>query len=569
MEATRFIKPSDIIQVELPDGRFIEGPRGATAETFLSLLKPELKYEIMGCIVNGEIRELGYALTRNVCIQPLTTADSDGWVIYRRSLIFLLSATFEELFPDFDLAADHSIQSGGVFCSVKGPWEFLDDDIQKLEKAMIEKVRKNLPIVRSEVTLKDARETFRKKKQLEKIELLNYRTKPYLTTYRLEHFEDYHYGYMLPSTGYLKHFALQKAPGLDGFFLRFPKDGKSSVISPLQESPKIMAEFQQYGSWLAKLGIDNIASINKAIQENRIQEVILVAEALQNQRFMQVAQNIADRRDEVRVVLIAGPSSSGKTTSSKRLSIELLAHGISPIPIEMDNFFVDREKTPRDANGDYDFETIHALNIDLLMNCVKRLIQGEEVQLPRFDFVEGKSKPGKILRLEKEQILILEGIHGLNPALLSNIDPSQTHRIYISPLTQVNLDRYNRVSTMDVRLLRRIVRDYRDRGYSAQDTIGRWDSVRAGEEENIIPYQELANDFINTSLVYELSALKNLAELSLRLVPFGIPEYVEAKRLLSFLEWVLPLDTSLVPANSILSEFIGGSNLKSFTVWNA
>lgn len=568
-EKIRFSEPSNVIQAELPDGRFIEGPRGSTAWDFLKLLKPELKYELIGCIINGEIRELTYNLNQNVTITPLTLADPDGWIIYRRSMIFILAAAFEKTFPEYDLAADHSIQSGGVFCSVKGNQPFGNDKISKLESVMREIVKKDLPIVRSEISLDEAKKIFLKKKHFEKVRLLNYRSKSYLTTYKLGDFQDYHYGYMVPTTGFLRNFSLEPSEADDGFFLRFPKDGKSTEISPMQESPIIVREFKEYGNWLAKLGIDNIASINEAIEKGRIEEVILVAEALHDQQLSTVAQHIAKRRGEVRVVLIAGPSSSGKTTSSKRLSIELLAQGISPIPIEMDNFFLDRELTPRDENGDYDFETIKAMNVPLLTKCIRGLITGETVQLPRFDFVKGKSVPGKVLKLEKEQILILEGIHGLNPSLLSDIDPRQTHRIYVSPMTQVNLDRYNRVSTMDVRLLRRIVRDYRDRGYTAQDTISRWDSVRAGEEKNIIPYQGLADDLLNSSLVYELSALKKLAELSLRLVPFGEPEYIEAKRLLSFLDWVLPLDVSLIPANSIIQEFIGGSNLKNFTVWNA
>ena len=263
----------------------------------------------------------------------------------------------------------------------------------------------------------------------------------------------------------------------------------------------------------------------------------------------------------------AGPSSSGKTTSSKRLSIELLTHGISPIPIEMDNFFLDRVLTPRDENGDYDFETVHALNIPLFRDCIRRLINGETVQIPRFDFVTGKSLPGQVLQMKENQILIVEGIHGLNPLMQENLDPENIYRIFVAPMTQINMDRYNRVSTLDVRLLRRIVRDFRDRGYSAAATIARWESVRAGERKYINPYQNLADMLINTALVYEVSALKNLADIALRMVPFNTPEYVEAKRLLAFLEWVRPLDLSLVPANSILSEFVGGSNLKDFITW--
>lgn len=563
-----FVETTNIIQVELPDGRLIEGPRGSTVEKFLQLILPELKYSLMGSIVDNELRELSYPLDRNSTVKPVTTAESDGKNIYRRSLVFLLSATFERLYPEYELMVDHSIQSGGLFCRIQGPdikeqTEFLN----RLETEMRIAVDQNLPIRREKLSLEEARDLFNKKHQTEKVHLLKFRSKPYLTTYRLGNFVDYHYGYMVPSTGYLQTFSIEPAQKANEFFLRYPRDGQSNEILPLNESPKMMSELRRYGDWLTKLGINSIASLNEAIEKDRIQEVILVSEALHDQKFAQVAKEISGGEKDVRVVLIAGPSSSGKTTFSKRLTIELLASGISPVPIEMDDFFVDRDQSPKDADGAYDFESVHSLNLSLMEDCVKKLIAGEEVQLPKFDFLDGKSKPGKVMKLAKDQMIILEGIHGLNPELLPEIDPSKTFKIFVSPLTQLNVDRYNRVSTVDTRLIRRIVRDYRDRGYSAQETIARWGSVRTGEERNIIPYQGRADEFCNTSLVYELSALKTMAETALRQVPWGNQEFIEAKRLLSFLEWVVPLDLSLVPGNSILAEFIGTSNLKNFSVW--
>ena len=569
MSDFKFAEPSAPIQAELPDGRVIEGPRGAELGDFLELIKPELSSDLMGGIVNGELRELTYRLNRSKKVEPLTMDHSDGLTIYKRSLVFMMAACFEKIFPGFDLEVKHSINGGGILCNVSGPRPFLKQDRQQLEAEMRNMVAADLPITRKEIPIDEARALFERKNQTDKTDLLAYRQKPYLMTYTLGDFQDYFYGYMLPSTGCLKYFRLENAGRENRFLLRHPTDGKDMRMGALEKYKRLRPIFEEYSEWQKNLNIRMLSSINRAIDEDRIEDVILVSESLQNRQFMKAAEEIAKRRGQIRVVMIAGPSSSGKTTSSKRLSIELLAHGISPIPIEMDNFFVDRELNPRDENGDYDFETVYALNIDLFQDCMSRLIAGEEVQLPKFDFVTGKSLPGDVLQMKENQILIVEGIHGLNPLLQEHLPAEKIYRIFVSPLTQVNMDRYNRVSILDVRLLRRIVRDFRDRGYSAQATISRWASVRAGETQYINPYMNLADMIINTSLVYEVSALKELAELALRMVPFGVPEYVEAKRLLSFLEWVKPLDLTLVPANSILAEFIGGSILKDFIAWSA
>ncbi len=567
MSEYRFSEPSANVQIELPDGRLIEGPRGGSLAGFLRILQPELDSTLMAGIVNGELRELAYPISGNAKVNPVTMNDAIGLTIYKRSLVFMMAACFEKRFPGFNLEVKHSINGGGILCNVSGPRTFTKDDRKVLEKEMRRLSSANRPMTGRDVPIEEAKALFERKQQSDKYELLNYRKKPYLRIYSLDDFQDYFYGYMVPSTGYLRYFRLENAGKDDRFLLRHPADGSSMKIGTLEKYKRMRPIFEEYSTWQKSLNIQMLSSINRAIDEGRIEDVIMVSESLHNRQFMKAAEEIAKRRDQIKIVMIAGPSSSGKTTSSKRLSIELLVHGISPIPVEMDNFFLDREKTPKDENGNYDFETVHALDLPLFRGCMRRLIAGEKVQLPKFDFVSGKSVPGDVIQLQENQILIVEGIHGLNPLVKENIPPEMIYRIFVSPMTQVNMDRYNRVSILDVRLLRRIVRDFRDRGYSAQDTIGRWASVRAGEKKNISPYQNQADMFINTSLVYEVAALKELAEIALRMVPFGVPEYIEAKRLLSFLEWVKPLDRNIIPANSILSEFVGGSNLKDFIAW--
>jgi uridine kinase len=331
--------------------------------------------------------------------------------------------------------------------------------------------------------------------------------------------------------------------------------------------PKLLTTFQQYGEWLETLGIQSVGALNDAIKEGRINEVILVSEALHTQQISRIASDIHNRKDEVRVILIAGPTSSGKTTFSKRLTIQLLTEGISPFAIEMDNYFVDREDTPRDEEGKLDFEALDAVNRSLLNDHIKRLTAGERVQLRRYDFRRGKNLPGEEVQLAPGQMIILEGIHGLNPKLLENIPTEQTFRIYVSCLTQLNLDRHNRISTTDTRELRRILRDAHERGYTAQQTISHWEMVRRGEKRHIFPYQENADIMFNSALAYELTALKPLVEPLLRQVPCGSREYIEAKRLFKFLQWFLPIDPVYIPDNSILREFIGGSILKEFKLW--
>jgi uridine kinase len=376
---------------------------------------------------------------------------------------------------------------------------------------------------------------------------------------------DYHHGYMVPSTGYLKWFDLVMVD--DGFIVRFPRRKDPTVLNPVPKYFTLMNVFQRYGSWLHRLGIDSVGALNDSIKGDQIRKLILVSEALHEQHIAEIAAQIEERSESISVILIAGPSSSGKTIFSKRLTIQLLARGISPFPMEMDKYFVDRELTPKDEFGDWNFEALEAVNRKQLSRDIKSLIAGEPVQLPAYDFQKGKSGKGDTIQLRPGQIIILEGIHGLNPDLLPGYPQSSTYRIYISALTQLNLDRHNRVSTTDTRLIRRIVRDSRERGYSAMDTIDRWESVRRGEKENIFPFQDNADAMFNSALVYEMAALKPLVEPIIRQVPHSTSARIEAKRLLAFLDWFLPLDVNMIPDNSILREFIGESNLKDFNLW--
>jgi uridine kinase len=562
----KFSTPRTTIEIHLPNNLVISGPRGATVGTFLNILENTEKAPIVGAIVNSQLRELTYPVQMDANVQPVTMADPDGMRFYRRSLTFLLECAFEELFPNAFLTIDHSVSSGGYYCQVYNRAPLSELELSHLETRMKALVESDIPFTRKEVPLQEAIEYFEEKGYSDKVRLLQHRKKKHLVLYSFGDHQDYHHGYMVPSSGYLAWFSL--IPTGEGFTLRFPRRHAPTQLLPLPEYPTLLTTFHEYGDWLQRMGVDNVGALNEMIQNQRHPEIIMVSEALHEQRIADIARTIAEHSTQVRVVLIAGPSSSGKTTFSKRLSIQLLARGIEPFPIEMDHYFVDRELTPLDENGEYDFESIGALNIIQLGEDLRRLIAWEPVQLPHFNFKTGKSKPGKITQLRPGQIIILEGIHGLNPDLVPSLLLKNTFRIYVSALTQLNLDRHNRVSTTDTRLLRRTVRDARDRGYSAQETIARWESVRRGEKRYIFPYQENADVMFNSALVYELSALKPLAEPLLRQVPFGTHEHIEAKRLLTFLEWFSPIDNELIPDNSIIKEFIGDSRLKDLILWH-
>jgi uridine kinase len=556
--------PSSTVELHLPDGRVLVGPRGASLEEFVRDLEgyPET---IVGGIVNGELRELTYPIDMESRLRPVTLGDPDGMRIYRRSLTFLLAAAFEELFPGARLTVDHSVSSGGYFCQVEGRPRLAKGDLGRLDSRMRQLVEADIPFGKTQVPLEQAIELFRQRGFSDKVRLLSHRRKSWLILYSLGDHQDYHHGYMVPRTGYLKRFGLILTEG--GFTLRFPRRHASGILLPLPEYPKLLAAFRRYGDWLDTLGIGTAGALNDAIADGKGQQVVLVSEALHEQHIASIAGDIAERRDQIRVVLIAGPSASGKTTFSKRLSVQMLARGIRPFALELDNFFVDREATPRDESDAFDFEALEALDLERLNHDLEAMVAGDTVRLPHYNFKRGLQEEGQEARLEAGQMLILEGIHGLNPALTPRLPRGQVYRIYVSALTQLNLDRYNRVSTTDTRLIRRIVRDATQRGYTASDTIQRWESVRRGEKRHIFPYQENADVMFNSALVYEVSALAPLAEPLLLQVPFGTPEHVEAKRLLAFLEWFLPLPAELVPDNSLLREFIGRSIFERVTPW--
>ena len=565
MAAIKLTTPRENIEIHLPDGRTIEGPRGTPVGDLLAAVEDE-RFPTMGALVSGRLRELTFPILMDAQVTPVTMSAEDGMRIYRRTLTFLLETAFEEVLPGIRLEIDHSVAAGGYFCQVFDDGELTEESLARIERRMQELVREDLPIEKRSVPLNEAIEIFEQRGYQDKVRLLRHRTKDYLILYRIGETSDYHHGYMLPSTRYIRWFALEKVEG--GFTLRFPRRGSPTELSPPLKYPKMLAIFRRYGDLLEKLGIESVGALNDAIQNGRIREIVLVSEALHERRIGEAAARIAERNDEISVVLISGPSSSGKTTSSRRLTVQLLAHGISPYPLEMDNYFVDRDRTPKDENGEFDFESLYALDLPRLNEDLARIVRGEPVRLPRFDFHAGISVPGEEVQLQRGQTVIIEGIHGLNPALLTDFPTERTFRIYISALTQLNLDRHNRVSTTDTRLIRRIVRDERERGYSAQDTIRRWESVTRGEKRNIFPFQEQSDFIFNSALVYELGALKPFAEPVLRQVPYGCPEHVEAKRLLSLLDWVLPIDREYVPDNSLLREFLGGSILKDLRAWS-
>jgi uridine kinase len=555
--------PRPTVEIHLPDGRVISGPRGSKVGDFLAQVEHDS--QLVGAVINGDLRELTFPVVMDSRVKPVTMTTPDGTRIYRRSLTFLLEMVFADMYPEATVFIDHSVASGGYFCEVKGRKPLSESELGVLKVLMQKIVKDDLPFVRKEVPLKEAMEYFLSQGEEDKVQLLKYRKKDYLTLYSLNERMDYHHGYMVPSTGYLRWFDL--VPTGDGFTLLYPSRNHPDELLPMPEYPKLLATFLQYGEWLEKLGIENVGSLNDAIQSGRGDEIVLVSEAFHEQRLSQIARQVAEKIDKSHLILVSGPSSAGKTTFSKRLMVQLLALGISPFPLELDNYFLPRHQTPLGEDGKPDFEALEALDLPLLAEHLHQLIRGEEVQLPRYNFKTGLREPGEVIQLKRGQPIILEGIHGLEPRLIPEALSGEAFRIYISALTQLNLDRHNRVSTTDTRLLRRIVRDARERGYTASQTISRWESVRRGEAKYIFPNQENADVMFNSALVYEMAALKSLAEPLLRQVQHGTPEYIEAKRLLAFLEWFVPLDLSLVPETSIMREFLGGSILKDFTVW--
>jgi uridine kinase len=553
------------VQARLSDGRVFEAPLGTPLTDIIRVANQGRKCPVMAAIVDGLLQELSTPLVVDAEVIPLETSTTDGARVYRRSLSFVMLVAAAEVFPESEIFIEHSATTiGGYYCEVRGHAPFTQDDLDRIERRMRDIVAEDAPIVRTPMALSDAISLFRERGEDDKARLLAHRLKDRLELHALRGRLNYFQGYMVPSTGCLQHFSLRAFP--PGFILQFPHQSAPTEIGPLTPYPKLFAVFEQAGHWLDRLGIRGAGALNDAILAGRGREVSLVAEAFHEAGLARIAADIA-RRPEVRVVLVAGPTSSGKTTFAKRLGVQLLVNGIRPLPVGLDDYFVDRELTPRDEMGEFDYETIGALDIGLFNQHLAALIAGTPTTLPHYNFLTGGRETGQTVSLGPGNVIIVEGIHGLNPELVPGLPPEMVYRVYVSSLTQLNLDRHNRVATSDCRLIRRVVRDARARGYTSLETLRRWPSVVRGEKQHIFCFQENADAIFNSALVHELAVLRPMAEPLLLQVRPNTPEYLEANRLLSFLQWFRPAPTDLVPDNSILREFTGGSILERFELW--
>ncbi len=562
----------DTVQARFTDGRVFEAQRGTTLEEFVLAADPEAGVHNVAALVNGKLRELCLPLMEDADVVPLGTDTSDGSRIYRRSLTFLLIAAAAEVFPDQPVTIHHSMPFGGYYCEREGGVPLTDAELGALRDRMQALVDADLAISPVRVPLAEALDLFRAQGDAEKAELFARRRKDYVTLYELNGVRDNFHGFMVPRTSYLNLFDLRHYR--DGFILQFPRRQWPDALQPFEDEPRLAQVFQDYSEWLGVMGVSNVTALNRAIQSGRTREIILVAESLHQRQTAAIAHQIAEHTPAIRMVSISGPTSAGKTTLSKRLSLQLMARGVFPVIIALDDYFVDRKATPRDETGEYDFESLEAVDLPLFQQHMAALVAGESVVLPRFNFMSGLREPGKRVQIGPQHVLIIEGIHGLNPRLTQGIDDERIYRIFVSAFTQLNLDKHNRVPTTDTRLLRRIVRDAAYRGYSASDTISRWASVRRGEKRHIFPYQHHANVFFNSALVYEMSVLKLLAKPLILQVEAGTPERLEANRLLAFLQWfeTVPQEHLMaIPNQSILREFTGGSILADFepSLWYA
>ncbi|HIP99232.1 TPA: nucleoside kinase [Candidatus Bipolaricaulota bacterium] len=561
MTQVRLAEPRRTVQALFPDGRAFEGPLGTTLEAFVRAAYPDPTVPPMAAIVDGELRELAMPVRRDVEVKPIFLTDSDGIRIYTRSLSFLLTACVAELFPDAKLIIDHSVPFGGYYCRVTGRPPLTPQELEHLEGRMRRLVQEDRPILREQVSIEEARAWFDAQGKPHKAALLSQGAEDgHLHLYRLGGFRDYFFGYMVPSTGYLPYFAL--TPYHDGFILRFPRRERPTELAPPEDYSALWQVFVEYREWLELLGVYDAWTVNEAIRTGRIREVILVSEALHEQRVVQIARAIAELPPERRrLVLIAGPSSSGKTTFTKRLAVQLIAQGLRPYPVSLDDYFLPREEMRR--RGLTDFDDISALDLPLLARHMQELLSGKQVTLPRYNFRTGEREQGPTLKLARDEMLLAEGIHALNPTLLPQAVGEHAFHIYVSALTQLNLDSSVRLHTTDTRLLRRIVRDAAFRGYSAEDTLRLWPNVRRGEKRHIFPYQGKADVMFNSALVYEWAVLRPRAE-PLLLQVRDRRLRIEAERLLATLRWISPYEGKEIPATSILREFIGGGILRAY-----
>ena len=546
-------------------GQTLEVPVGCTLEEVYQQTGLTMDFGPVSAIVNNKVEGMHYRIYKQKTIEFLDLRSSSGIRAYTRTLFFVLCKAAHDIWPQCRVMIDIPI-SNGYYVDIErkdeqgNRVEITPDDIAELRERMTALITANLPIHRFEATTEEAIEMFRKAGSMSKVKLLEYSGRLYTTYYDLDGYQDYYYGNLLTTTGKLYLFGLEYY--YNGILLRIPSRENPEKLGAFIRQDKMFEIFKEHHRWQDILGMRTVGDLNKAISDGHANSLIQLSEALQEKKIAQIADEIASRK-HVKMVLIAGPSSSGKTTTCKRLSIQLAVNGIHPIGISLDDYFLDRDQTPRDETGDYDFEHLHALNIPLLNEQMNALFSGEEIELPRYNFQLGKSeKSGKRLQLKGNEVLILEGIHALNPELTAQIPNEQIFRVYASALTTILLDNHNYIPTTDNRLLRRIIRDHKYRGVNALGSIRRWASVRKGENRWIFPFQENADAIFNSAMLFELAVIKQQAEPLLEQVPENCDEYAEAYRLLKFLRYIKPIPEDQIPPTSLLREFLGGSSFE-------
>ncbi len=518
--------------------------------------------DIVLAYVNGKLQELRKEVKSDCTLDFETTAGAIGHETYKRSMSLLLVKSIYDVYSreKIQKVRIHFSVSKGYYCTVDGNVPLDQEFVSKVEGRMRELAQKDIPIDKRSVGTDEAVALFHRHGMYDKEKLFEYRRVSRVNIYNMNEFEDYFYGYMVPSAGYLKYFSIHLYD--EGFVLQMPVRRDPACVPEFVPQNKLFQVLKEATKWGDMQGIETVGALNDKVTKGDVQELVLVQEALQEKKIAEIASKIAARKD-IKFVLVAGPSSSGKTTFSHRLSIQLRANGLVPHPLAVDNYFVERDETPRDEKGEYDFECLEAVDIELFNLQMQKLLNGEEVVIPRFNFVSGhKEFDGKVKKLGANDVLVIEGIHCLNPKLTEKLADENKFKIYISALTQLNIDEHNRIPSTDGRLLRRIVRDAYTRGSSAQRTIHMWESVRRGEEKNIFPYQEEADEMFNSALIYELAVLKPYVERLLFAVDKNCPEYLEAKRMLKFLDYFVGIGSENIPMNSLLREFVGGSCFK-------
>ena len=534
----------------------IDVEAGTTLLEISRTYQKELPVLIVAAKVDNCLKELNYTVDKDCSIQFIDLASTDGSRIYQRSLAFVFIRASTEILSGCKVTVEHSL-SKGLYCEIHYKRPLLEEDVERIESRMREIIEEDVPFEKTSVPVEEAKKIFTDLGMEAKTNLLNFRKNPNINIYKCGWLKDYFYGYMAPSTGFLKLFSLKYY--MPGVIIQYPEKSNPNEIPEFEEQSKLANIFREAEKWGHIMEVGYVANLNEIIETGQYPELIRIAEGLHEKKVVEIADLIKEKKK--RIILIAGPSSSGKTTFAQRLSIQLKVNGMRPVSLSTDDYFVDREHTPRDENGEYDFEALEAVDIELFNEHLSRLIQGESVEIPTFNFIEGqKEYNGKMLKVTEEQPIIIEGIHGLNDKLTADIPHDKKFKIYISALTQLNIDDHNRIPTTDTRLLRRIVRDSKYRGHSALTSLKQWNSVRRGEEKNIFPFQEEADIMFNSALIYELAVLKKYAEPLLNEICDNEEEYAEAKRLLKFLGYFLSIEDDFpVPQTSIIREFIGGS----------